>query len=123
MLLTPPQLPIFLHSQLTPTARPLQLPRLATIAPKPWQIEEDDVALLDAPDEPRQLVVYNDEVNTFDHVIRTLIDICGHSAEQAEQCTLLIHYKGKCSVKLGSYTELEPRCSAIHKRGISADIE
>ena len=110
---------------LTPTPTMISqspLPRLAT-APKPWQIEEDDVALLDAPEDPRQLIVYNDEVNTFDHVIRALIDVCGHTAEQAEQCTLLIHYKGKCSVKLGSYDELVPRCSAIHDRGISADIE
>ena len=112
---------------LTPTPTvfsvpPTPSPRAIT-APKPWQTEEDDVALLDAPEDPRQLIVYNDEINTFDHVIRTLIDVCGHSAEQAEQCTLLIHYKGKCSVKLGSYTELVPRCSAIHDRGISADIE
>lgn len=91
--------------------------------PRPWHEEEEDVALLDAPDELRHLVVYNDDVNTFDHVIQTLIEVCEHSPEQAEQCTLLIHHKGKCSVKLGSYTELAPRCSAIHDRGISADIE
>lgn len=113
---------------LTPTPPVFSVPTPPTpprsiTAPKPWQTEEDEVALLDAPEDPRQLIVYNDEVNTFDHVTRTLIDICGHTAEQAEQCTLLIHYKGKCSVKLGSYTELVPRCSAIHDRGISADIE
>ena len=111
----PPTLPLF-------SAPPSPSPRAIT-SPKPWQTEEDEVALLDEPEDPRQLIVYNDEVNTFEHVIRTLIDVCGHSAEQAEQCTLLIHYKGKCSVKLGSYTELVPRCSAIHDRGISADIE
>ncbi len=91
--------------------------------PRPWQIEEDDVALLEAPEDLRRLVVYNDEVNTFEHVIRTLMEVCEHAPEQAEQCTLLIHHKGKCSVKLGSYTELVPRCTAIHDRGISAEIE
>ena len=53
---------------------------------------------------------------------KTLIDVCGHEPMQAEQCTLLIHYKGKCNVKNGSYEELEPLCTAIHDRGISADI-
>lgn len=82
----------------------------------------EDVLLLEAEDELRALVVYNDDVNTFDHVITTLIDVCGHEPQQAEQCTLLIHYKGKCAVKNGTYEELEPMCSAIHDRGISADI-
>ena len=70
-----------------------------------------------------KLVVYNDDVNTFDFVIDTLVQVCRHSKEQAEQCTLLIHYKGKCIVREGSYTDLLPMCSAIHDRGISADIE
>ncbi|MGI4885196.1 ATP-dependent Clp protease adaptor ClpS [Hymenobacter nivis] len=87
------------------------------------QIEfDEDVLLLEETVEPRSLVVYNDEVNTFAHVTKTLIDVCQHQPEQAEQCTLLIHYKGKCSVKNGSYEELEPLCTAIHDRGISADI-
>lgn len=101
----------------------MPLPFTNATNPRPWHEEEEDVALLEAPDELRHLVVYNDEVNTFDHVIQTLIDVCGHTPEQAEQCTLLIHHRGKCSVKLGSYIELVPRCSAIHDRGISADIE
>ncbi len=50
------------------------------------------------------------------------MDVCGHQPEQAEQCTLLIHYKGKCAVKIGSYEELEPLCTAIHDRGIAADV-
>ena len=58
--------------------------------------------MLENEDEIRSLVVFNDEVNSFDHVIRTLIEVCGHELAQAEQCTLLIHHKGKCSVKLGS---------------------
>ena len=70
-----------------------------------------------------QLVVYNDDVNTFDFVIDTLVQVCRHTKEQAEQCTILIHYKGKCIVKEGSYIDLLPMCSAIHDRGISADIQ
>jgi ATP-dependent Clp protease adaptor protein ClpS len=69
------------------------------------------------------LIVYNDDVNTFDHVINTLIRVCKHSAEQAEQCTILIHYKGKCSVKKGSFVELIPYRQAIVDAGISAEIE
>lgn len=68
------------------------------------------------------LVVYNDEVNTFDHVIDTLIDVCEHSPEQAEQCTWIIHYKGKCSVKTGSLDDLAKRKTAICDRGISAEV-
>ena len=82
----------------------------------------EDVLLLEEELELHALVVFNDEVNSFDHVIKTLIDVCGHEPMQAEQCTLLIHHKGKCAVKNGTYEELEPLCSAIHDRGISADI-
>ncbi len=69
-----------------------------------------------------ELIVYNDDVNTFDHVIQTLIKVCKHSPEQAEQCTLLIHYKGKCTVKLGNFEELKPMRQGICDRGISAEI-
>jgi ATP-dependent Clp protease adaptor protein ClpS len=68
------------------------------------------------------LVVFNDEVNTFDHVIQALIDICQHTAEQAEQCTIIIHYKGKCTVRSGAFEELVPMRNAICKRGISAEV-
>ncbi|MBD2700366.1 ATP-dependent Clp protease adaptor ClpS [Spirosoma sp. BT702] len=68
------------------------------------------------------LVVFNDDVNTFDHVIETLIDVCKHTPEQAEQCTLLIHYKGKCTVKNGSWDELVPMRNEICRRGISAEV-
>ena len=83
---------------------------------------DEDVLLLEGAVELRNLVVYNDDINTFDHVITTLMTVCGHQPEQAEQCTLLIHYKGKCAVKVGTYEELEPMCTAIHDRGISADV-
>lgn len=69
------------------------------------------------------LVVYNDDVNTFDYVIETLIEVCDHDGIQAEQCTLLIHHKGKCDVKHGSYKDLKPLCEEILRRGISAKIE
>ncbi|MCF8324764.1 MAG: ATP-dependent Clp protease adaptor ClpS [Leadbetterella sp.] len=68
------------------------------------------------------VVVFNDEINTFDHVIDTLIEVCEHSQEQAEQCTLIIHFKGKCSVKNGDFDELAPIRNAICQRGISAEI-
>ena len=69
-----------------------------------------------------EIVLFNDEVNTFDHVIETLVHVCKHSYEQAEQCSLLVHYKGKCTVKTGLYEELEPQCSQLLKAGLSAEI-
>lgn len=69
-----------------------------------------------------EIVIYNDDVNTFDHVIATLIRICSHTPEQAEQCALIIHYKGKCTVKTGELQELEPQCSALLEAGLSAEI-
>ena len=69
-----------------------------------------------------EIVVFNDDVNTFDHVIDTLIYACEHTSEQAEQCALLVHYKGKCTVKTGSYDDLEPRCSMLLQAGLSAEI-
>lgn len=68
------------------------------------------------------LVVFNDDVNTFDHVIAALIDVCGHEPHQAEQCTWIIHYKGKCAVKTGSMDELSAMRNAICDRGISAEV-
>jgi ATP-dependent Clp protease adaptor protein ClpS len=68
------------------------------------------------------LVVFNDDVNTFDHVINTLVKICKHTQEQAEQCTMLIHYKGKCTVKNGSFEFLKPMRDAICEAGIDARI-
>ena len=69
-----------------------------------------------------EIVLYNDDVNTFDHVIDTLIYACDHSPEQAEQCSIIVHYKGKCTVKTGEYNELEPRCSMLLEAGLSAEI-
>ncbi len=69
------------------------------------------------------LIVWNDEVNTFDWVIETLIEVCGHSVEQAEQCTIIIDSKGKYAVKEGDYDILKPQCDAITERGINATVE
>lgn len=88
----------------------------------PEIVTDEAVLLLEEHIDLRNLVVYNDDVNTFEHVIETLIQVCHHSQEQAEQCTYLIHYKGKCTVKVGAFEELAGMCTAIHDRGISADI-
>ena len=70
-----------------------------------------------------EIVLFNDDVNTFDHVIEMLIHACDHTSEQAEQCALLVHYKGKCTVKTGSLDELKPKCSALLDAGLSAEIQ
>ncbi len=69
-----------------------------------------------------EIVLYNDDVNTFDHVIETLMRVCEHTAEQAEQCAILVHYKGKCTVKTGHYDELKPQCTQLLEAGLSAEI-
>lgn len=90
---------------------------------KPYISEDQSTDLLDEIESSYQLVVWNDDVNTFDWVIDTLIQICGHTKEQAEQCTILIHYRGKCSVKKDSFNKLKPLCEAIIDRNINATIE
>ncbi|MBK5192234.1 MAG: ATP-dependent Clp protease adaptor ClpS [Flavobacteriaceae bacterium] len=69
-----------------------------------------------------EIVLYNDDYNTFDHVIETLIAACDHTAEQAEQCAVLVHYKGQCTVKTGTFSDLKPRCSKLLDAGLSAEI-
>lgn len=64
------------------------------------------------------IVLFNDDVNTFDHVIETLVKVCNHEALQAEQCAMLVHYKGKCDVKSGEITDLVPMCSALLDAGL-----
>ncbi|WP_341227693.1 ATP-dependent Clp protease adaptor ClpS [uncultured Arcticibacterium sp.] len=68
------------------------------------------------------LVVFNDDVNTFDHVIDTLVDVCKHEPTQAEQCAMIIHLKGKCAVNSGEYDELVSQRNEICRRGISAEV-
>ena len=85
--------------------------------------EKEFTEVLEDIDEPFHLIVWNDDVNTFDWVIETLVEVCGHTQEQAEQCSLIIHFKGKCAVKNGDYETLKPMCDAITERGIGATIE
>lgn len=81
----------------------------------------DDTEVLLAS--PYQLVVWNDDVNTFEWVIETLMEVCGHTHEQAEQCAYIIHFSGKYAVKNGDYDDLRPMCDAILDRGINATLE
>jgi ATP-dependent Clp protease adaptor protein ClpS len=93
---------------------------------KPFELPEIDTytdvleQVIDT--EQHDLMVFNDEINTFDFVIDTLVEVCGHTPEQAEQCVLLIHYKGKCSVKKGSFEELAPMRNDICRRGIASEV-
>jgi ATP-dependent Clp protease adaptor protein ClpS len=80
-----------------------------------FDIAEQEVAM-------HEILLFNDDVNTFDFVIDSLIEVCEHTLEQAEQCTYLVHYKGKCAVKTGEYDELKPRCTLLLARGLSAEI-
>jgi len=91
--------------------------------PKTVEYEDTDIAVETEHEFPYSLVVWNDEVNTFEWVIQTLMEVIGHSQEQAEQCAMIIHTKGKYAVKNGSYDELKPYCDAITERGIGATIE
>lgn len=84
--------------------------------------EEELVEVLDDAADVKDLMVFNDDVNTFEHVINTLVKVCNHSAEQAEQCAFIIHYKGKCSVKKGLLKTLKPMEEAICDAGIDAKV-
>ena len=87
-----------------------------------WKAREDsDTEVLE--ELSHNLIVWNDDVNTFDWVIASLVDICGHDTLQAEQCALIIHHKGKCGVKKGSFTDLRPQAEALIDRGIQATID
>lgn len=83
----------------------------------------EDVDLLTSLEEPCNLILWNDDVNSFEWVIETLVEVCGHSYEQAEQCAYIIHYHGKYAVKQGSYDDLKPQCDSITERGINATVE
>lgn len=89
----------------------------------PFKIESDQAEMIVDDGNSCQLVVWNDEVNTFEWVIDTLIDVCHHTAEQAEQSAMIIHTKGKYAVKEGAYVTLKPMCHSITERGIGATVE
>ncbi|HCA83044.1 MAG TPA: Clp protease ClpS [Flavobacteriales bacterium] len=87
-----------------------------------WK-EEEDVVVLEQDVDLRSIILFNDNVNTFGYVIEMLIRYCKHEAVQAEQCTYLVHYTGKCEVKRGSYDELEPVCTQLLEAGLTAEIQ
>jgi len=89
----------------------------------PFKIESDQAEMITDDGNNCQLIVWNDEVNTFEWVIDTLIEVCRHTAEQAEQSAMIIHTKGKYAVKEGSYNTLKPMCDSITERGIGATVE
>lgn len=90
---------------------------------KPQVEKDEEVEVLDEVGQTCSLIVWNDNVNTFEWVIETLVEICNHSYEQAEQCAMIIHHQGKYAVKNGTYDFLKPMCDAITDRGIGATIE
>lgn len=90
---------------------------------QPKREYEEEVAVMEETSSENKLVVYNDDVNTFDYVISCLVEICGHTSEQAEQCTMLIHYKGKCRVKTGSLEVLLPMHKKLLSRSLTSEIE
>lgn len=85
--------------------------------------EETTLDVLEAIVEERQLVLFNDDVNTFDHVIDCLMSICDHEPTQAEQCSYIVHYNGKCSVKAGSFEKLKPMLTALQMQKLSVEIK
>lgn len=82
---------------------------------------EEDTAVLE--DSGCSLVLYNDDVHTFDYVIKSLMDICRHTQEQAEQCAILVHCHGKCTVKHGPYNFLLPMHTALLDKQLTSEIE
>ncbi len=86
--------------------------------------EEEPFAEKEVQEAPEhELILYNDEFNTFDHVIDCLVRYCEHDELQAEQCSLIVHYNGKCSVKKGSFDDLRPKCEALLENELTAEID
>ena len=92
------------------------------VSTNPEESPEGIKEVLVQEDKEHEIVLYNDVVNTFNHVIRCLIKICEHTYMQAEQCAYLVHFTGKCVVKTGSLEDLVPRCTALLEEGLSAEI-
>lgn len=84
--------------------------------------KQEDVDVLEKEVTQHEIILFNDDVHTFEFVIDSLINVCEHTPEQAEQCTYLVHFKGKCAVKTGEYEELKPRCTKLLNLGLSAEI-
>ena len=69
------------------------------------------------------LVLYNDDINTFDHVIKSLVEVCGHDSVQAEQCALIVHFKGNCEVKTGFVEILSAMSKSLNSKGLNSKVE
>ncbi len=89
----------------------------------PDLLEQEIIEVVLKEEALKALILYNDDVNTFEFVTESLIKVCKHDAIQAEQCTYLVHYTGKCVVKNGTFKKLKPLCEALLDRGLSAQIE
>jgi ATP-dependent Clp protease adaptor protein ClpS len=85
--------------------------------------EETVLDVLEITTKQSELILFNDDVNTFDHVIDCLISVCGHQANQAEQCAYIVHYNGKCSVKQGTFDKLKPMLTALQMQKLSVEIK
>lgn len=85
--------------------------------------QNEDILLSELSNKDNVIVLYNDDVNSFDHVINSLCKYCHHDSVQAEQCAWIVHNNGKCMVKKGSFDELKPICNALTENGLSACIE
>ena len=83
----------------------------------------EQVEVVEKKSDVKHVVLHNDDHNSFDHVINTLIEVCGHDLVQAEQCTFIVHFKGKCEVKRGAFSELRPIRNELNNRGLTATIE
>lgn len=101
---------IFLHSQETKF--------LSMTSEKVQHTGQTKETLADQKD----LILYNDDHNTFDFVIKSLVEICHHDAEQAEQCALITHLKGKCTISIGTWYELKPQQEQLSIRGLTVSI-
>ncbi len=89
----------------------------------PHTLEQTVVETVLIEEATKALILYNDDFNTFEFVTETLIKVCKHDTLQAEQCTYLVHYAGKCVVKNGTFKKLKPLCEALLERGLTAKIE
>ena len=81
-----------------------------------------ELDIITKEEKEKNIVLFNDDVNTFEWVIECLTKYCGHDFIQAEQCATLVHYKGKCIVKSGSIDKLKPICEVLLEKGLSAEI-
>ena len=88
-----------------------------------WQSPDFDDEVDVLSDDVRHLILHNDDVNTFEHVIASLVDVCHHDAHQAEQCAYIVHFAGKCGIKNGTFDVLHPMKDKLATKGLSVTID